>query len=515
MVLRDGFQPSIWQATSEPYLPDLSRPVRDLYDVIIVGGGITGVTIADALCREGLSCLLLEANTLCYGTTGGTTAHINTLLDVPYTQLIRNFDVDSASTVCEAARQAIVTIRSNIRDLNIDCGWKETSAFLFAETPEQAEELDDIAEACRQVGLHPTTISQLPVPIPFVSALTIEAQARFHPVRYVHALAKRFEKNGGKLVQNCRMTKMTAEEGHIEVETLRQTYRGKWIVLATHIPPTVNLIHMRCTPYRSYAMAMKINKRQHFDGLVYDMRDPYFYYRMQEIDGEPYLIAGGRDHKTGHEKNTVSSSRALEGHIRRYFGIEQVVSEWSSQYYESADGLPYIGPLPGHSARILTATGFGGNGMTYSSIASGVIADLIAGRENFLAELFSPSRIKPMAGFKNFAAHNLDVTKHMLSSLFRSNQIEGLADLAPGEGKVVTTDDGKVAISKDDQGAVHAVNATCTHLGCKVTWNQFERSWDCPCHGARYNLDGTVLNGPAVNDLEHINVEIMGSLTDH
>jgi glycine/D-amino acid oxidase-like deaminating enzyme/nitrite reductase/ring-hydroxylating ferredoxin subunit len=515
MIERDGFQSSIWQQTSEQFRADDKRTFKDIYDVIIVGGGITGVTIADALCRQGQSCLLLEAHSLCYGTTGGTTAHINTLLDVPYTQIIKNFDEHSAIAVCGAASRAIDTVRSNVRNMEVDCGWKEAAAFLFAETREQSEELQDIASACRKVGLHPESVNRIPVPIPFESAMKVGLQARFHPVRYVHALARRFENNGGKIVENCRVTGMKESDAEVEVETLQGRYRGRWIVLATHIPHTVNIIHMRCSPYRSYAMALKIREEQNFNDLVYDMRDPYHYYRMQEIDGENYLIAGGKDHKTGHERNTLSPMRELEAHVRKYFNVVSIEAQWSSQYYESADGLPYIGHFPGHSDRVLTATGFGGNGMTYSSVSCNVISDIIAGKKNFLIELFAPTRIKPIAGFKNFAINNLDVTKQMLGSIFRRDQIEGFADLAPGEGKIVATDEGKVAISKDDHGGVHAVNATCTHLGCKVAWNQFEKSWDCPCHGARYDLDGTVLNGPAVNNLEYINVEIIGSLTDH
>jgi nitrite reductase/ring-hydroxylating ferredoxin subunit len=259
-------------------------------------------------------------------------------------------------------------------------------------------------------------------------------------------------------------------------------------------------------------MAAQFGEAEHFDDLVYDMRDPYHYFRTQEIDGEVYLIAGGKDHKTGQPQNNAHQHmRLLESHVRKHFNIDEVKASWSSQYYESADGLPYIGHLPGHSERILTATGFGGNGMIYSTIASSVLRNIVIDRHDELIDLFSPARIKPIAGFRNFASHNLDVTRKIIGKIFNAEEIEGYADLAPGESRVIKSDLGKVAVHKDERGDLHAVSAVCTHMGCDVAWNDAESSWDCPCHGARYAVDGTVLNGPAVQDLEFLNVEIVST----
>jgi glycine/D-amino acid oxidase-like deaminating enzyme/nitrite reductase/ring-hydroxylating ferredoxin subunit len=511
MTRRDGNLVSLWQATSSTY-SNAAKPAADTYDVVIVGGGITGITTADILLREGLSCLVMEAQQLCFGTTGGTTAHINTLLDTPYSTLIKNFGLDNARKVFEACRHGIDQIRSNVLELDVDCGWKECKAFLFAENEQQQKELEEITEACRRVGLDPHTVQQIPVPIPFVSAISVDRQAKFHPTRYVHALAGRFEKMGGTILEDCRVTELIENDDYIEVVGSKAKVKAKWVVLATHIPPTINVLHLRCAPYRSYAMAAQFGEAEHFDDLVYDMRDPYHYFRTQEIDGEVYLIAGGKDHKTGQPQNNAHQHmRLLESHVRKHFNIDEVKAAWSSQYYESADGLPYIGHLPGHSERILTATGFGGNGMIYSTIASSVLRNIVIDRHDELIDLFSPGRIKPIAGFRNFASHNLDVTRKIIGKIFNAEEIEGYADLAPGESRVIKSDLGKVAVHKDERGDLHAVSAVCTHMGCDVAWNDAESSWDCPCHGARYAVDGTVLNGPAVQDLEFLNVEIVST----
>lgn len=510
MINRDGTLISLWQSSTDHVGHFDQLPVERNFDVIVVGGGITGVTTAELLLREGLSCLLLEAKQLCFGTTGGTTAHINTLLDVPYTRLIQNFGEENAQAVADACRQGIDSIRNNIKEMGSDCGWHECRAFLFAQDEKQQQELSDITDACRQVGLETHTVDGIPVPIPFTSAISVSPQARFHPTRYVESLATRFVEMGGTIAENCRVTKIVEADNHVEAVTPDATFRAKWIVLATHIPPTINIVHMRCSPWRSYAMALRIDTSEHFDHLVYDMQDPYHYYRMQEVDGERLLIAGGKDHKTGHEKNTLAPVRDLENHVRKYFSVQGIVNRWSSQYYESADGLPYIGQLPGHSKNVLTATGFGGNGMIYSMIAAKVLRNIIKGHEDKLIDLFSPSRIKPIAGFKNVASHNLDVTGKLIAKVFKSHELDGFAAIAPGDGQVVTVDGDNIAVHKDDAGALHTVSATCTHMGCDVSWNHAERSWDCPCHGARYDADGTVLNAPAVNDLDFINAEIVG-----
>jgi Rieske Fe-S protein len=189
-----------------------------------------------------------------------------------------------------------------------------------------------------------------------------------------------------------------------------------------------------------------------------------------------------------------------------------VTHRWSSQYYEPADGLPYIGHFPGQGKKILVATGFGGNGMTYGTIAAQVLKNIVLELKSELADLFSPSRIKPVAAFKNFTEHNIDVFKQIARKIFSSPEAREFADLAPGEGKIFKIDGQNIGISKGPNGALHAVNADCTHMKCTVSWNLTEKSWDCPCHGARYTMDGKLLNGPASQDLEYTNLELVNAM---
>lgn len=334
--------------------------------------------------------------------------------------------------------------------------------------------------------------------------MRVDEQAKFNPVRYVHSLAQQFEEAGGVILQQCRVIAADENE-NVKIETTKGKSTGRFLIYATHIPPGVNLLHFRCVPMRSYAMAVILRNYEYPEDLLYDMYDPYNYYRSQEIDGRKYFIVGGYDHKTAHEENQEYQFLKLESHIRKYFEVTEIAYKWSSQYYESPDGLPYIGQLPGHD-KIYVATGFGGNGMPYSTVAALLLSKMITNQDSPYKDLFDPNRLKPVAGFSNFVNHNADVVKQFASKWFSHEELHELAELATGEGKIVRFKDEKVAIYKDKDGGIHALSPTCTHVGCEVKWNSAELTWDCPCHGARYSYDGRVLNGPATKNLAKVSV---------
>jgi Rieske Fe-S protein len=232
------------------------------------------------------------------------------------------------------------------------------------------------------------------------------------------------------------------------------------------------------------------------------MVDPYHYYRTQEIQGIKYLIAGGEDHKTGHENNTEQCFNRLESHVRSIFDVGEVTYKWSSQYYEPADGLPYIGHLPGHPDNRYVATGFGGNGLTYGTLSAIVLKDLITTGTSPYEKLFDPNRIKPVAEFTNLVSATADVVKNLVTGRIFKEKLETIADLAHGEGKVVKYEGHTVGLYKDENGKLYAVNPDCPHMHCSVAWNGAEQSWDCPCHGSRFSAEGKVLTAPTVENLE-------------
>ena len=504
MIKRDAYTTSLWQDHASPVDQQKAADHNHVYDVIIIGGGITGVSTAFLLQDEGQQCLLVEAKNIGFGTTGGTTAHLNTLLDTPYYTIEKNFGTEEAIAVYKSAAEAIELIKHNIDRLGIDCGFEYTDAYLFAQSKEQEEELEMIRKSAVAAGAQVEFSKNIPVPVPFSKAIRAGGQAKFSPMSYVTGLAIAFEELGGTILQEHRVIRVENEASYVQVETDAGTFRGKSVVYATHIPPGINLLHLRCVPYRSYAMAVILEDDQYPDGLSYDLYDPYRYYRTQEVDGRKYLIAGGEDHQTGHMENNSQCFLKLENYLKQHFKIKEIKYRWSSQYYEPADGLPYIGNLPGQADNIYVGTGYGGNGMIYSSVAALLIKRTILKQDAKYARLYDPNRIKPIAGFSSFISHNADVVKQFIDKMINPTQLHQLADIAPGKAKVVTYENQKIAVYKNEQGELHVVNPVCTHMKCDVKWNEVERSWDCPCHGARYDIDGNVLNTPADKGLEQL-----------
>lgn len=504
---RDGYTKSLWQTTTPEEAPGpAALPVQTL-DAVVVGAGITGMSTGMALALAGKSCLVLEAHTVGFGTTGGTTAHINTSFDLSYDRMISKIGKDDALLVAQAGKEAAERIRRWAARYAPQANWRPQEAYLLANGKEQAEELDALLKGALEVGLDADYTTDVPGYFNPTKAVRIGGQASFHPGRYLMGLVAAFRAAGGLLVEHCRMLEVEPKDELLEVRTERGTVRTRNLVYATHVPPGVNILHFRNAPYRSYVLAAKLKPGSPpLGALVYDMEDPYHYYREEEVDGQRYLIAGGQDHKTA-EGNEPKHVRALEAHVRSLFPVEEVTHQWSSQWFEATDGLPYIGHLPMADERIRVATGYGGNGMTFGTVASIVLADLIAKGTSPYQEVFRPGRVSLVAGFANFVKEAADVVGQLVSAPFPKEKLKELGDLANGEGRVVQFDGRQVGLYRDADGRLHAVSPACSHIKCSVAWNGTERSWDCPCHGSRFAVDGSVLTAPARKPLQPVELK--------
>jgi glycine/D-amino acid oxidase-like deaminating enzyme/nitrite reductase/ring-hydroxylating ferredoxin subunit len=498
---RDGAKQSLWQEGRDDYQPRTSWNKSETYDVLVIGGGITGLTTALLLQQAGKRCILAEAHNIGFGTSGGTTAHLNTMLDTPYNQVENDFGADHARLLAQGAAEAIRFIKGRIDEFGIDCGFSEQPGYLFALDDDQAQQLEGIRDGALRAGLPVSDAAEIPVPVPFVTACRFEQQAQLHPTRYLYGLAEAFEAAGGVILQHCIVRETPNVDDVFTANTTLGELKAKKLVHATHIPPGINLLHFRCAPWRSYALACTLKSGSYPAGLAYDLVDPYHYFRTQEVDGQSYLIVGGFDHKQGSEENTRQVFRELEAYVRRYFDVDDIAFEWSSMYFTSTDGLPYIGALPGHSDQY-TGTGYGGNGLIFGTLAGIVLSTQIQDASSPYDALFSPTRIKPIAGFAEFVKHNAHVASEFIGKRFAYQKVQELAELAPGEGKLADWEGKKVALYKDEAGKIYGVDPVCPHAKCVVAWNGAEKSWDCPCHGARFAPDGALLSGPAFHGLE-------------
>lgn len=504
---RDGCAESMWQTLA------ITTPVEDaykldsVYDALIIGGGITGLTAALQLQTAGKSCLLADAHSVGYGTTGGTSAHINTFADTSYSEAKSAFGQEGAQLFADAVNEGAAIIKNNVDTYSINCDYEAKTGYIYAEDDEQAKQLDDVYEGTKNVGVEVEYTQNVPTPLLYKKALVLPNQAQFHPLKYLQGLQNAFLQAGGIILEDTRITGITTEDGiHTAATATETSIKAKSVIYATHTIPGINVFSFKCAPYRSYVVAVTLKDEAYPDALVYDMQEPYHYIRTHQVDGQKYLLVGGNDHKTGHD-DPEAAFADLEEYTRFNYQVDSFAYRWSSQYYVPVDGLPYIGHYPGKGDNIYCATGYNGNGMMLGTIAGKIMADLILGNASKYADVFSPARLKPISGFTEFVKENADVAYHFVADRLSIKETDSLKDLQNDSGKVVEVDGKKIAAYRDSDGEVHALNPVCTHAHCIVSWNQEERSWDCPCHGARFDIDGTVLTGPADMDLQKIEFE--------
>lgn len=508
-VLRDSNTQSPWQVNtfrevlgSEGGTPDTST----IYDVIIIGAGITGVTTSLLLQKAGKRCLLVDGHQSGFGTTGGTSAHLNTFFDATYPEIENDFGIGAAALTAKAGKESIAFIEALIKEYQIDCDFDYKEAYLFSETEKESKQLKEILESSQRAGITVEIAAKNGVPIPFDQAILFKQQAQFHPTKYISRLLEAYLALGGKLMENTFIIKNSFDGKYHIAESETDVLKGHHIVFATHIPPGINQFNFRCAAYRSYVLGVKLKDDNYPSALIYDMQEPYHYFRTHRIDGQDYLIVGGEDHKTGHD-DPEAAFKTLENYVRQYYAIASVDYRWSAQYYIPVDGLPYIGQLPKEASGVYLATGFNGNGMIFGTLSAKIISDLILKNENPYSSLFSPSRIKPVAGFSEFLKENTDAAYHFIADRLTTNEIETAHSIKAGEGLVVDYQKQKMALYKDENGHITALNPRCTHAGCIVNFNSAEKSWDCPCHGGRYDLQGRVITGPPLKSLEKINIQ--------
>jgi glycine/D-amino acid oxidase-like deaminating enzyme/nitrite reductase/ring-hydroxylating ferredoxin subunit len=493
---------SIWldqsPGTSYPRLEGDRR-----YDVAVVGGGITGLTTALLLAREGLSVGLVDQHVIAGGTTGHSTAKVTSQHSITYLRLRLTMGHAAARTYAQAQESAKERIAALVSDDAIDCDFRRRPAYVYASSRMQREIVEREAAAARSAGLASTFLEPVDVPLPFPThgAMRFDDQAEFDAARYARGLAARFAEAGGEIFERTRATHVHEGEP-CRVETEHGEIRAGHVVVATLLPFLDRAGYFaRAFPSRSYVICARTSSPP-LEAMLINAGAPIRSLRDVAHDGEELLMVGGESHHVGSGKAQPERYEQLVEFAERHWDVREITHRWSAQDYIPDDGVPFIGRLHPRSKRVWVATGFKKWGITSGTVAGELLTDGILGRENPWSGLFSSTRIRPHAGAPRFLLENSRTGLRMVLDRVRDRGGRASEDLAPGEGDIVSHDGHKVAGYRDADGRLHAVSTRCTHLGCQVRFNSAEDTWDCPCHGSRFSVDGEILNGPATRPLE-------------
>jgi glycine/D-amino acid oxidase-like deaminating enzyme/nitrite reductase/ring-hydroxylating ferredoxin subunit len=502
---------SLWIDTAAT--PDTQPLSRDTSaDVCVVGAGIAGLTTAYLLAREGRSVIVIDAGRVGGGNTSVTTAHLSYVIDDTFKEMLRLHGLDGARLARDSHASAVDMIEAICRDESLDCRFERLDGYLFLGSSHDTSDLDEELEAARAAGAKVSRLPKAPVEgFDSGPCLRFPGQGQFHPLKYINGLAAALQRRGGQIYTDTQATEATGGAAAAVTTAAGHKIRAKAIVIATNSPfNDLVTIHTKQAPYHTYVIGARVAPGSITPALYWDMEDPYHYIRLHrttnaELGGDntdPFdiLIVGGEDHKAGQAQDADARFACLEEWMRKHFpAAGEVEYRWSGQVMETVDGLGFLGRNPLDSDNVYVATGDSGMGMTHGTIAGMLITDLIVGRQNPWTELYNPGRVRTGAAVE-WVKENLNVALQY-KDWFTAGDVTSIDEIAPNTGAIVVESGKKIAVYRDERGTVHRRSAVCPHLGCIVAWNPAASTWDCPCHGSRFDKVGAVINGPSPKDL--------------
>ena len=468
----------------------------------VIGGGIVGITTALLLTEAGVRVVVLEADRLVHGMTGHTTAKVTSQHGLIYDCLRSRFGLDGARTYGDANETALAWIAERVERDGIECDFRRRTAYVYAASPSERSQLESEAEAAAAAGLPARMTDTVPLPFAVHGALRFDDQAEFHVRRYLLALVDALPAGGCRIFEHTRAVEVDSHQQPAVVKTAGGRVIADQVVVATHYPfLDRSLAFARVHPERSYAIGCRIAGSPP-DGMLISAGSPTRSVRAVPVDGEELLLVGGEGHRTGTGGDTEQRYGRLEHFAREHWDVRSIDYRWSAQDNTTIDELPYVGRLSPREDRVFMATGFAKWGMTGGTAAALLLTDLLQGHESPAASLFDPNRLTLRASAPRLVKENVKAGLRFVGDRLTKPGRRSAEDLRPGEGDIARLNGERVAAYRDEDGTLHAVSPTCTHLGCQVNFNAAERTWDCPCHGSRFAPDGRVLQGPAVHGLE-------------
>lgn len=467
-------------------------------DVAIIGGGIVGVTAARLLKDKGLTVALVEARGVGEEVTGKSTAKVTSQHGVTYKTLKSKFGEEGARIYAQANEAGIRAIEELAARFAIACDLERVPAFTYTNDESRVSDIEEEVEVARGLRLPASLTRDTGLPYAVLAAMRWDNQAQFHPVKYVKGLARTIPGDGCHVFEHSRVVDYDPHR----IATEAGSVRARHVLMATHMPlGQVGLFYARAYPHIHPVIVGRVEPHRAPPGMYINLENPHHSIRAHRDEtGQHWLILGGTSFKPGHVDEERESFRELESFASARFGVSSDY-RWTNEDYTPMDQAPFVGWSSTGDDAYLVATGFNAWGISNGTAAAMMIADLVEGREHPWLKLFDARRVKPIAGGKEFVKENLSVAAHLAGG-YLAGKAKDTNALAPGEAALLKIHGDNVAAWRDPEGALHMVSAVCTHMGCLVGWNETDQTWDCPCHGSRFALDGSVIHGPAVRPLE-------------
>lgn len=495
-------------------------------DVCIIGGGLTGITTAYYLSKTNLKVVLLEKYKICEHTSGNTTAKITSQHDLFYDYLIQSQGKEKAKQYLEANEEAIQNIEKIVKDEAIDCEFERQDSYVYTLKPEDILKIKKEVEAVNSLGFPAKFVTDVELPFRTLGAIKFPNQAQFNPCKYVNGLVNAILKTGNvSIYENTKVVdiksskieddneeiqediKLNDKNGYTVITEDDETVNAKYVVLATHYP-IINIpgyYFLKMYQEMSYLIGVETDKPL-FQGMYINSEQPTVSFRVAKDNEKNLLLIGGMGHKTGERKDVSDSYEKLEAIANQYYPDCKIKYRWCTEDCISLDKIPYIGEFSNLMPNVYVGTGYKKWGMTTSNVAANIITNKILGKENKYEEVFTSTRLKPIKNHKELGNMIKEVATSWTVEKLKIPE-EKLQDIKKGTGGTIEFEDKKVGAYRDENGKVYLVKPVCSHLGCELTWNNLENTWDCPCHGSRFTYKGKSIYDPSIKDLECREIE--------
>ncbi|MCI8273728.1 MAG: FAD-dependent oxidoreductase [Clostridia bacterium] len=497
---------SLWIETTKEDIKLSTLEREEEAEICVIGAGLFGLTSAYYLTKQGKNVIILEKGEIGQKVSGNTTGKITSLHGLFYNHLIEDYGEEYAKKYLEANEQAIKNIKQIVEEEKINCDLEERDAYTYTTSQDEVIEIQKEVDAVQKLGKEAEFVTKTELPFQIKGAIKFKNQLQFHARKYMIGLAKKIaEKN--KICNYTTVTDVVREDERYKIYTDKGCIYAKYVILATHYPivNTPGFHFLKMYQSTSYIIAIETEKKLP-QGMYINIREPIYSCRTANYNGKQILLIGGSDHKTGKPIQDDSNYRNLENKAKELYPDCKVLFKWNTRDCIGIDKIPYIGEFSKFMPEMYVGTGFKKWGMTSSNIAANIVVDKILGKENKYEEIFTATRIKPIKNRWEMSNMLKETVNSIALNKFKIEPAE-ISKIENDNGAIIEINGENVGIYKDPEGKIYAIKPNCSHLGCLLSWNNLDKTWDCPCHGSRFDYKGKNIYEPAINELEKIDID--------